>query len=118
MLQSAQDTPDGAARSSVLASEFALSLSRQAPDRTVQPGPRPDDSVRLKSSLNRTLGDAAPASGIPASGEPASEAPPPGVPASGTPASGVPASTAPPYTVPQYGTTAPDHPPCSPSPRR
>src|SRR5438132_2025104 len=114
MLQSAQDTPDGAARSSVLASEFALSLSRQAPDRTVQPGPRPDASVRLKSSLNRIWGDAVPASGIPASGEPASEAPPSGVPASGTPASGVPASTAPPSTVPPSGTPAPVPPPSCP----
>src|SRR6266850_184079 len=68
MRQSAQDTPLGAARSSIERSELALPSVRHAPARMVHFGPRSELSVRLKSSLNRTpFCGGGPASGTPAS---------------------------------------------------
>src|ERR1700731_1216367 len=112
MRQSAQDTPSGAARSSMERSELALPSARHAPARTVHFGPRSELSVRLKSSLNRTPAcGGGPASGKPASGVPASGVPASGGPASGGPASGGPASARPASGNPASGVPASGTPP-------
>src|SRR5512140_3220962 len=116
MRQSAQVMPLTVARLRRWRSGLARLSSRQAPATTVQSGPRPEESRRVKSSLKRSPlggggGGGAPASGTPASGggAPASGTPASGggAPASGTPASGggapasgTPASAPPPAALP------------------
>src|SRR5205807_7817267 len=88
MRQSAQAMPTTAARSRALRSELAsFESSRHAPASTVQFGPSPELTVRLKSSKKSTP-PAAPPSVAPPSVVPPSIVPPSIVPPSIVPPSG------------------------------